>query len=411
MASFDDFIGNKYFEYQYEYYNKEILSTEIEAERAVAEAAKVEVAEVKEKVLNEVKVPLEKIKGKVLNEVKVPLGKINTAAPATDADANRKFSLNLETLKNCSNENIIYVPFNTNDTLLKQPTNKTNLFASTSACSTTTSSRHHASTTTPELNPADMQNHIETLLRKPIGTGEKETTGGLQLSNLPGDDPRNNAFKAIKEKIKELKEKPGVQITRAAAGGGGRGESPSSLKGSISGGHNKDSIKTLTKLCMFLILIWFIYDESKMRLMIEGYYMIRKGYCFTFKEAMWSAIGLDNPVCTQYRVFVMSIFNLTIFDYLKYCFTGSSVALLVSQLNSLMDVVLDRGLDLIVYNENLGFKTNDVQLLLTDTTQGASGGGFPKVSRKISKTKKIRKKRKKGHKKTKQKKKRKSRLI
>ena len=172
---------------------------------------------------------------------------------------------------------------------------------------------------------------------------------------------------------------------------------------------------------MFLILIWFIYDESKMKLLFEGYYMIRSGHCFTFKEAMWGAIGLDNQVCTQYRVFVMSIFNLTIPQYLKHCLTTSSVATLFYQLNNLMDFALDRGLDLINYEGNF-YTNNNVHLLLQDTADGTtSGGGFPKISRKISrkisKTKKIRIRKHKtghktGHKKTKhKKKKRRSSLI
>tara|TARA_Y100000389_G_scaffold35707_1_gene30365 strand:- start:85 stop:543 length:459 start_codon:yes stop_codon:yes gene_type:complete len=151
--------------------------------------------------------------------------------------------------------------------------------------------------------------------------------------------------------------------------------------------------------------------------------MIRNGYCFTFKEAFWAAIGLDNQICTQYRVFVMSIFNLTIFDYFRYCLTTSGVATLFHQLNNLMDYVLDTGLDIIRYDENDDFNTNQVLLLLPDTPSddAANSGGFQKISRKvsrqISKTKKIRiRKHKTGHKtrhkKTKhKKKKRRSRLI
>jgi hypothetical protein len=210
-----------------------------------------------------------------------------------------------------------------------------------------------------------------------------------------------NVINIIKEEIKKLNFDLRCQINKCDVVG-------QSKKGGYIDCRTK--IKTLTKLCMFLILIWFIYDREKIEIMYKGYYMIRSGYCFSFKEAMWGAIGLDNQVCTQYRVFVMSIFNLTIIDYLRYCFTSSSVAVIFYKLNNFMDYVLDSGLDLIGYDGNFN-ANNNVHLLLQDTTQSSSGGGFPKVSRKISKTKKIRKKRKKGHKKTKNKKKRKSRLI
>ena len=362
MGYFDDFI-----KVEHEYYNEHILSAKINLERKNAKLY-------------------------AANELK-------------------KMGNNLETLIMCSiakND----VTFNTSDTsLLKQFMREIEvnelerlLSSATGAAPGTapgTAPGADPAATIPEHDLFDVQIYIETLLLIYI-------VDPKSVHELADDE---GAFNAIKNKIKELRENIeglDIAVTTSVKDGGG---SPLSLKERISGG-DRDSIKTLTKLCMFLILIWFIHDDSKMRLMIEGYYMIRKGYCFTFKEAMWSAIGLDNPVCTQYRIFVMSIFNLTIFDYLKYCFTGSSVAVLVSQLNSLMNVVLDRGLNLIGYNENPYFNENtNVHRLLPDTSTNNSGGGFPKLSRKISKTKKIRKKRKKGYKKTKNKKKRKSRLI
>ena len=271
----------------------------------------------------------------------------------------------------------------------------------------------------------NIKEHIKTLLKYSINQN-KLFSDPISVTAAALDVSAKLAFDDIIKEIRMLK--VGLNINKvhngtAPGSDGHRGGSPESLKRYTGGAGDRTQIKKLTKLCMFLILSWFIYDESKMQLMIEGYYMIRNGYCFTFKEAFWAAIGLDNQICTQYRVFVMSIFNLTIFDYFRHCLTTSGVATLFYQLNNLMDYVLDTGLDIIRYDENDDFNTNQVLLLLPDTPSddAANSGGFQKISRKvsrqISKTKKKRiRKHKTGHKtrhkKTKhKKKKRRSRLI
>ena len=356
----------------YEYYDKNLLFAEIEAERAAAKAAAAEA----------------EIEANTKADAKAEAAK--EAAAEAAAEAATALSKSKETL---SEEAAAAEA--------KEEVKRAEAISAAKA--------------PPEMTPEaaaakyPLQNDYETYISEidsinySINILLLSTLANTQQQQQPRSDPQQKHFNIIKEEIKKLNFDLRCQINKCNVVG---------QHDSKRGGYVdcRTKIKILIKLCMFLILIWFIYDYTKMRLMFEGYYMIRSGYCFSFKEAMWSAIGLDNQVCTQYRVFVMSIFNLTIIDYLRYCLTSSSVAVIFYKLNNYIDYTLDRGLDLIGYEGNFN-ANNNVHLLLQDTHPVAQSGGFPKLSRKISKTKKIRKKRKKGYKKTKNKKKRKSRLI